>query len=333
MNQRTGVLLRRLAPPPPVPPPPPQPTPPPKAGGKARFSLANLNPLAQGTITISFEGASARVLLVRGGVKQWQNIALSPRFFRNGVIVDAASTGQALTEALRSTGLGRGRLVAGLPGAQAATRIIPIPSGARGNINMVVTREVRRLMPLDEETNYRFWQVLPPRAGQQRAYTVTIPKAPLLALVESLRMAGLKPKALDLKPLALARALGRPEAIIANGESNSLDVVIVAEGVPAVLRSVFLGDTPPPSDVAQARLLEELTRTISFYNDTNRDRPLSPDLPVFLCGEMALNPDLRQEVISATGRPVPPLDCPIPSPPDFPLALFMVNIGLALKKT
>lgn len=332
MNRRSGVLLRRLAPPPPTA-SPTQPSPPPTTGGKRGFSLANFNPLAQGTLTLSFEGTSARLLLVQGGVKRWQDLALSPRFFRNGVVADAPGIGQALAQEMRQSGLGRGRLVCALPAAQAATRLIALPPGARGNINALVAREVRRLMPVAEETNYLFWQVLPPRAGQIRAYALTVPKAPLMALVEGLRAAGLKPRSLELKPLALARAVGRPETIIVNGESNSLDVVIVTEGVPTILRSVFLGDPPPPSEVAQTRLLEELTRTISFYNDTNRDRPLGPEVPVFVTGEMALNPGLGQEIASTTGRSVPPLDSPLPGPPDFPLALFMVNLGLALKKT
>jgi hypothetical protein len=63
----------------------------------------------------------------------------------------------------------------------------------------------------------------------------------------------------------------------------------------------------------------------------NRTNPLPADVPIYLTGEIALNAELAQRVSTLSGRTVAPLELPLSYPEHFPVALYMVNLGLILK--
>jgi hypothetical protein len=63
----------------------------------------------------------------------------------------------------------------------------------------------------------------------------------------------------------------------------------------------------------------------------HRDAPLSPDLPIFLTGELALDHILSRKVADAAKRPVSALEPPIAAPENFPIAQYMTGIGLMLR--
>lgn len=186
-------------------------------------------------------------------------------------------------------------------------------------------------MSVTEEDNYLHWQPLPSEPDIIQVFVLAVPREPLNALVEAIRQAGLRPYAIDLKPLALMRAVNRKDAVIANAESNSLELVIVADDIPTLMRSVFLGEGVVSQDYAVGRVSDEITRTIGYYNDSNRDNPLSPEVPIFLTGDAASGVSFALNVGALIGYPVQPLDPPLPYPEDFPVAEFMVNLGLVLK--
>jgi len=63
----------------------------------------------------------------------------------------------------------------------------------------------------------------------------------------------------------------------------------------------------------------------------NRSNPLPASVPIYLTGEVALNPELAQRVGALSGRTVAPVESPLSCPAHFPVALYMTNIGLILK--
>jgi len=188
------------------------------------------------------------------------------------------------------------------------------------------------VLPAASQESFVYWQPVDGSAETQQVYVVAVPKEPLLAMVNTLKVAGIRPYSMDLRVLALARSVNRKDAILANLESNTADVAVVANDIPVLMRSMYLGDEPVGMAEAQDRLVRELARTIDFYNDNNRSNPLPPTVPVYLTGDLASDPDLITPVESSTGHPVSPLEPPMECPPDFPASQFMVNVGLALKE-
>jgi hypothetical protein len=138
---------------------------------------------------------------------------------------------------------------------------------------------------------------------------------------------------MDLRPIALARAIGRPDAIVANLEEGSLDLVVVAQDVPALVRSLPLPSSEVSDrDAAQERLIGELERTLAYYDETNPDQPLDPDTPLYLTGNLAAGIALAERVRAATRHPIGRLTGLPPYPDDLPVGDYLVNIGLALKQ-
>ncbi|MCL5074515.1 MAG: pilus assembly protein PilM [Chloroflexi bacterium] len=284
-------------------------------------------------VSLSIEGSSLRLLSCKGGrIQSWVSIPLNPRLLRGGFIADPLALSGVIRTAMEKAHLSPGRVIGGLTGLQSVSRLISLPKVAAGSLEAIVQREARRSLAISLEGNYLYWQALDGRGEELQVFVLAVPKEPLLAFLAALRGAGLRPRAIDLRPLALARAVAQPQAIIANAESNSVDVVVVVDAVPVLVHTSFLGDEPLPPEYVRDRLTDELLRAITFYNDTHRGSPLAPDIPLYLTGEMANETELVESIPALTGHPLAIPQPPLPYPAGFPLALYMVNIGLILKE-
>lgn len=290
-----------------------------------------LRSLQRHVVSLSVEGTNLRVLTMAGkSVETWFSVPLNPVFLREGYVANSAGLSEAIGKALKARGVGGGRAVCALTSLGSVHRIISAPQMARKDLANIVPRELRRAaINLD---NYSVtWQVLPGKSGTLQVYIIGVPREPLVAFVETLRLAGIKPVAVDVKPLALARAVNRRNAIIAHGERDTIELAIVVDNVPVLMRSVYLGAETTPPQVA-ARLADELERTLDFYNGTNSAAQLPSDIPIYVTGEVAAYPRFAENLTSALARNIAVLEPPLKLPEDLPAHLFAVNIGLVLKK-
>jgi Tfp pilus assembly PilM family ATPase len=196
-----------------------------------------------------------------------------------------------------------------------------------------IPREMKREMPVPLEEMYLSWQVIGGENGHLRVFALCVPRDVLGAQVETIRIAGAKPRSMDIKPLALVRAVARKEAIIADMEPGSIDVIIVRGGIPATIRAASLQEEIDTTEEKVRRLGEELARTVKFHSDTHQEAPLQPSTPVYLTGSLTEAAVSSGIVEASVGHPVAPLAPPLTYPAELPLATFMVNIGLALKES
>ncbi|MDO8689049.1 MAG: hypothetical protein Q7R39_03405 [Dehalococcoidia bacterium] len=290
--------------------------------------------LSPSTVSLSLEGWTLRVLETRGRqVHLWATIPFNPSLIKDGVVVDAEGLGRVIRDTFKTARLSRRKVVfaVGLP--QAMLRVITFPKVMGASPDKVVDREIRRQLPGIQENTFVSWQALDGGSTtQSRVYVLAVPQAPVLAFLGALKVGGIRPTSMDLRAMALARSVNRKDAILGNVEANSVDVVIVLDDIPVLMRSMYLGDGPVSSDMAQERFLSELSRSISFYNETNRANPLADDLPIYLTGDLASEPSLAPLVEQSIGHTVSLADPPFEFSPDFPVSQFMVNIGLALKE-
>ena len=188
-------------------------------------------------------------------------------------------------------------------------------------------------MSVSPETNYLYWQLLPDSGPERQVFVIAIPKEPLQRLMQTCQIAGVTIDTIDLTPLALARAVNQKDAIIAHGEVNSIEMVIIVNSLPGLMRCIWLRETSLDVDKATALLLQQIASTIEYYNDMNRTTPLSTSVAIYLTGEATLNPELAQRVSTLSGRTVAPLEPPVSYPAHFPVALYMANLGLILKSS
>lgn len=283
------------------------------------------------TISMSIEGNTLRIVSTAGKkIDKWDSISLPPELVREGLITETSQMANIVKQTITERKLSAKNVRWALPGIGTSSQIMTLPQVGKAGLENTVQREARRVLSVSPETSYLFWQLLPGSSPQQ-VYAVAIPKDLMQALIQTCQMAGVTVGSIDLRPLALARAINQKDAIIAHGEINSVETVVMIDSVPSLMRGIWVREKGLDAGRATALLLQQLASTIEYYNDMNRSNPLPTTIPIYLTGEAALNPELTQRVSTLSGRTVAAPEPPVSYPPHFPLPLYMTNIGLILK--
>jgi hypothetical protein len=147
-----------------------------------------------------------------------------------------------------------------------------------------------------------------------------------------LGLAGIRPEVMNLKPLALARAVNRRDAVIIDIERDTVDLVVVADGIPAIARTVASKGEAVLFEDRLPQIADEYARTVEFYNGGHHEKPLDQAAPVVLTGLLADDSDVFALLTAALARPVERFVPTGGFPPDFPSGRFAVNIGLARRQ-
>jgi hypothetical protein len=180
-------------------------------------------------------------------------------------------------------------------------------------------------MPVPLNELYTSWQAISMSDIETAMCIVGLPRNTVDAMLDTLNQAGLKPEAMDVRPLALARVADERDAIIINVQSVSFDIVVMIDGVPELLRSL-----PFPASAASvpdkiSEVKEELERTVAFYNSGHKENPITHYTAAFVSGELgdALAGTLEYQV-----KPLPQL---LSYTDSLNTSEYTTNIGLALK--
>jgi type IV pilus assembly protein PilM len=283
-------------------------------------------------VTLNISPNSIRLLSVEGRrVRKWGSTPLPPGLVRDGLVLKPKVVGTVIGALFKSTGLPKKQVITSLTGLSFIHRILSLPRMKRAAQAEAIHRAARKEMLLPLEELYLSAQAIGERPDELDFFVLGVPRHLVDTLVQTLAEAGVPPYLVDLNPLALARAANRAEALIVDMEPDCFDIVLVADGMPAIMRTITpKGEGATTEDNIQ-RLVSELSKTVEFYNGNHPQNPLSPTTPLLLTGELAT--DTATELIRAgTGHPTEPLTPPLEIPPDLPAALFATNIGLALKK-
>jgi len=210
--------------------------------------------------------------------------------------------------------------------------MIDLPSISADDVREAVAEEFDRLLGAPAADYYLFWERLAGRIRQRTVFALAVPKSTVLAALEAMEVARIRPVAMDLRTIALARAVGRSDAIVTNLEEGSIDIVIVERGIPAAIRSVPIISPTVNREAIQNRLIEETERALAYFDDTNPDHPLDADAPVYLTGSLANGIALTERLRAIIRHPIGRLKPEGIYPPELPLSDYAVNLGLALKR-
>jgi type IV pilus assembly protein PilM len=290
---------------------------------------------SQETVTVNIEERSLRLLMVKGGeIQKWGRVPLQPGLVENGLVRDPAQVGLALETLFREQGVSKKGVITSLTviGLGSTAQVLDLPKMKPSLLEDAISREARRAMPMPVEELYLCHQVIADKGDVQQVYVLGAPRDLVNAHITAFQVAGIQLRAMDLKPLALVRAVNRRDAVVADLEDDSFHVIVVKDAIPDITRSAVLHREALDPQQKARRLIEEVIRTIDFYNHSHPDKLLEPTVPVFLTGELTGIPSVNQIIQTEMGYtidvPKPPLACPA----NLPLPTFMVNIGLALKK-
>jgi len=289
--------------------------------------------LAKRIVTLEIDTTAIRFMETREGrVVKWASLALDPTLFEDGVISDPPALSAAVRQLMDSSGIKARDVIASVSGLYSVSRIVAVSNPPGG----VTTREsvleaAGDMMPLSMDELYLSGQTIATGEGVQQVLVVGVPRDVLDAEMLALRMAGINPRILELKTIALARAVNKEQALILNIEPSSFDIVIVVNSIPEVMRTIAWQQDSLTIEDRVERLAMNLELTVGFYNSHHLDTPLDPATPFLITGQISADLDLMEKLPARVGYPVESLAPPLECPKHMPVSQYAVNIGLALK--
>lgn len=288
--------------------------------------------MAKEIVTLNIEDTCLRLMVVRKkGVGLAVSQPLEAGLVKNGAILDRHKLSQAIKDLLWSHRVKSTRVIVAISGVNAFYRLISQPPVPAGMLAEAAKREAERVMPVSLSELYLSHQVLARSDTESLLCMVGLSRRPSEAQVETIKMAGLSPYMMDVKPLAIARAVNQPEGILIDVQDAAFDIALMVDGLPQIMRSLPFPKPGLPIAEKEAAIHEELERTVKFYDSIHKDRRLKATTPLFLSGEID---DQGEEQLSQRlgygSKPLP--QSPI-AHDGLDIRRYLVNLGLALKVT
>ena len=290
--------------------------------------------MAKRVTTLFIRDTGINLLVMKGNqIEKWAGSPLEPGLVSQGLIVDEAQVADQVKQLFEETGAKTNKVTVALSGHDSLYRIITLPELPEAVLPEAVRREAQRTIPTPLEEVYFSYQRLPPQTlGENRVFLATFPRNLVDALMRTLRQAGVKAHVMDLAPLALSRIPNEPRAIIVNARLDHLDVIVLADRLPQVIRRLSLPGEAESLEERLPLIAEEFNRTVSFYNSSHMEHALDNKVPVFVSGDLEEVPDMWPSVVGGGAYTVSALPSPVEVPEGFSTNQFMVNIGLALRE-
>lgn len=288
--------------------------------------------MARRVITLEIDSAFIKILeAIEGKVTRWASLSLVPGVVEEGVVSDPAALSAALHQLMASSGIKGKDVVASVNGLYSSNRIIAIPYPSMGvPTSQAVMDTAKDVMPIATDNLYLSWQTLTTIENIQQVLVLGIPQDVVDTEVQALKAAGINPRIMDFKAVALSRTVNRDNAFILNIEATSFDIVMLVHGIPEIMRTIAWQYDELSLEDSVEHLALNLELTVGFFNSHHPDAPLDTSAPLFVTGQLSGNPSLLEQLQSRVDykieSPVPPLACPV----HLPVSQYAVNIGLAL---
>jgi type IV pilus assembly protein PilM len=283
--------------------------------------------------TLFINDNTVNLVVVEGRkVKKWASLYLEPGLVSQGVVIDEAQVSDKIKELLKMVREGGGKYVVGLSGLNSLYRLISLPELPEAIIPEAVKQEAARVIPVPLDEVYLSYQRITAPVGETRVFLAAFPRNVADAAYRTLKTAGIEPHLMDLAPLALCRTLNEPRAIIVNTRLDSLDIIVMVDRLPQLIRTLSLPGEAASLAEKIPTITEEIDRTVAFYNSSHKEEPLDATVPMFVCGDLAEAPENWQSLSGKLKCPISILPSPVESPVSFNPGEFMVNIGLAFKE-
>jgi Tfp pilus assembly PilM family ATPase/Tfp pilus assembly protein PilN len=282
---------------------------------------------------LNIGSASLKIIAVKGRqVKRWGSLPLEAGLVRDGLVLQPEAVGATIDALFKDSKIPKENVITSLTGLSFTSRFLTMPRLKPALLEEAIRRAARKEIPLPLDELYLSWQPVGSQRDETTFFVVGVPRNLIDTLVQTLAAARLEPYLMDLRPLALARAANRVQAIIASLEPDCFDIVLVADGVPAIMHTISPRGEGATLEDNIRRLADEISRTTGFYQNTHPESRLSQETPLLLTGELATEAATIGIVQTEIEYPVAVLVPPLEFPSDFPVALYAANAGLALKK-
>jgi type IV pilus assembly protein PilM len=285
-------------------------------------------------VTLYIEDAEIKLVVSDGKkVHKWASLVLEQKLVSDGVILDEKQIAKEIKNIMEAADVSTKNITVGLSGLNSVFRFISFPAGMPANmLDEAIINEARRVLPMSVEQVYLSYQRIAGGNKEEAQYFLAAqPRNATDTLINAVKAAGLKPQSLDLAPLALARCVNEQNAVIVNSWLTYLDIIILSDGLPRVIRSLSLPIDTEEIGTKLPTIGEEINRTISYYKSSYPDKTLDDSTPIMVCGDLANKEDELKENLGGLKNGVFTLTAPFAMDVEFPVSQYMVNVGMFLK--
>lgn len=283
-------------------------------------------------VTLEINSTSLRLMEVKGTmVTKWASQLLDPAMFENEVPANPRALSLAIRQLLASNGIKARKINVGISGLFSLSRIVSVPALPAGGTRLqeAVLDKAREVLPISEDELYLSWQIIADNEDDHRALIIGVPRNLVDSEVQALRAAGITPHILEIKAMALIRAVNREQALILNIEPSTIEVVLVADGLPQSIRTSAWQTTSMSREDMAEYLAVALELTAGAYNSSRPGAELDATTPLFITGGMSESTELVAAVQARMAYPLEALTPCLECPSHLPAGQYAVNIGLA----
>ncbi|HEY91170.1 MAG TPA: pilus assembly protein PilM [Dehalococcoidia bacterium] len=284
------------------------------------------------TVTLYVDDRSIRLMQTSGkNIRVWASASLEPGLIEGGIVVDEEKVIAKVRRLLTDRRITTKKVILGLSGLRSLTLAMDLPQLPDNLLAEAVMRECARVLPVPLEELYVSWITLPPAKKRIRAFAAAIQRNSADSILNTLSRAGLTPCMMDIKPLALARLANKSTAVIVDVQSRDYDIIIINNGIPQPVRSIPLPVEGLSWQEKLSMIMDDLVRTMEFFDTNNPESPFAADMPIYISGELANEADICKSMSTELGRPILPLLLPFKYPQSWRQNYYAINAGLALK--
>jgi type IV pilus assembly protein PilM len=282
--------------------------------------------------TLYIDDGGLRVAVVQGNrVRKCAEEPLEPDQITDMVVADPDKLAASIGQFLQANKIKGRKFNIGINGVNCLMRQIDLPPLPRNLMEEAVLREARRLLPLPVEQLYLSWQVATAPGDRLLVFLVAVRRTSIDSLFKALKAARIKAESLIIKPMALARLIER-DAILVDVQGSDLDVVLMLNGIPQPVRSVSFSSPTWTWREKLPFLLEEIDRTLKFYQANNPDKPIDSGLPMYVTGDLASQTKLWPRLTERFGFEVSRLTTAHEFPEGVEPGRFLVNVAMSLQE-
>lgn len=285
-------------------------------------------------VTLDISQTGIRIMETRGGVvRKWADALFEPEEAEHTAPGGEPALGAMVRQLMVSSGIKAKSVIASISGMYTVSRIIPMTSlPPAPTLEEAVNEVAREIMPVPTEHLYFFWQTVSSNEGERQVFAVGVPRDVMDEKVRALKIAGISPQVVELKAMALARAVSKEQALILNIEPTNFDIIMVVKGVPEIMHSLAWQQNSMSIEDAAEYLATKLEMTVDFYNSHHLDSSFDTTNPLYITGHMSAEAELIEKMQAKLGFNIeqltPQLECPV----FLPVSQYAANIGLAMRK-
>ncbi|MBN1643936.1 MAG: pilus assembly protein PilM [Dehalococcoidales bacterium] len=284
------------------------------------------------SVTLDISANSLKLVSISGNkVEKWGTAPLAQGWVRDGHILQPQEVANAIDGLFKSLRITKTGVSVTITGLSFTYRFLQLPRLKSSLIEESILRAARKEIPIPLEEVYLSWKIVGGDKEEIEVFLAGVSRNLIDALVQTLKIAGVRPLAIDLKSLALARVANRANTLVVNFEPDCFDIVLVANGMPSILHTVAPRGVTATLEDNVKRLLDDLSRTVDFYNITHAADPIQPATPLLFAGSLVNDPATVELIRNNTDYPLEVMSSTVKVSPDFSVPAYAGNIGLALK--